>query len=349
MAEPLAHFALLTPRGPGGVAVVAVAGAGRHAAVAAMLGPGAAAPRLGVPSVEWLWLDGEPIDQMLLVERETTIELHMHGSEAVLAALERHVGPLRLPPASAAERLLQTAMSEAQVALALEQRAIDFEAYVRGLRELQPRARFAAVGGALARTCVARALAEPVKLVLCGAQNAGKSTLMNRLLFAERVLVGEQPGLTRDPVCEATCLDGYPYLLIDTAGEGPVEDALDREAIDRGRRQRSAAWKLVVVDGARGPGRLERELGDARTLWVQNKADLPLQPWPEDLGPVVRVSCLDPTTAPVVRAAIGAALTALRELPGAGAVGGPAALDARQEAQLRSLVDDSSTAVHDTE
>lgn len=199
--------------------------------------------------------------------------------------------------------------------------------------------RVAAIEAALERSRHALALAWPQRLVLCGARNAGKSTLMNRLLFDERVLAGDQAGLTRDPVRERTALGGHPYEVIDTAGEAQSPSSLEQRAIDLGRRERTAALCLGVVDGSLGIGDLERELAREVpiALWVRNKADLPPAAWPEDLRPRLDLSCLDPAAAPHIREQLGAALRRVRDLPPAGPVGGPAALDRHQWSQLQAL------------
>src|SRR5208337_4749426 len=72
---------------------------------------------------------------------------------------------------------------------------------------------------------------KPLKLAIVGRPNAGKSTLINRLLGEERMLTGPEPGLTREAI--ATRLhdpDGHVYELVDTAGlrrkarvEAPLE------------------------------------------------------------------------------------------------------------------------------
>ena len=59
----------------------------------------------------------------------------------------------------------------------------------------------------------------PLKLAIVGRPNAGKSTLLNRLLGQERQLVGPEPGLTRDAIAVIiTDTDGYQIELVDTAG-----------------------------------------------------------------------------------------------------------------------------------
>jgi GTP-binding protein len=80
----------------------------------------------------------------------------------------------------------------------------------------------------------------PLKLAIVGRPNAGKSTLINRLLGEERMITGPEPGLTRDAV--ATILadtDGKPIELVDTAGmrrrariEAPLEKMSVSSAIE---------------------------------------------------------------------------------------------------------------------
>src|SRR5262249_5800853 len=61
--------------------------------------------------------------------------------------------------------------------------------------------------------------AEPaLKIAIVGRRNAGKSTFINSLAGAERVIVSEVPGTTRDSVDVAIERDGKTYLAIDTAG-----------------------------------------------------------------------------------------------------------------------------------
>lgn len=338
-----ARLVLLTPRGPGGVAVVAIDGPGRDALARRLLRTPSGAPlgwpgSLSVPRVALLCPGQEPLDEVLLVERRDRWEIHLHGSEAVLAALECAAGPLVEAESSPADLLARRALSQGQLALALEQRSHDFAAFLAEIERAPASERRRSAAAAVERSGHAMALAQPARLVLCGAQNAGKSTLMNRLLHRERALTGTKAGLTRDPVHEETVLDGYPYLLVDTAGEGAVSSDLDQRAVDLGRLQRAGSLQLVVVDGSRGPGALEARLAGAATLWVQNKIDLPQAPWPAELTPRVRVSCLDVASASQVRRVIGAQLSALRDLPEAGPVGGPAALSSEQYAQLRSLL-----------
>ncbi len=333
---------LLTPPGVAGVACVAAAPAERKAVLACLRAPSGAplALRPGAPPARaCLRLADRPVDDVLAVDRgESGVELHLHGSPAVLELLRRHFA-FEVEAPSPARRLLRTALSVEQLDLALEQLGFDFEAMLAELDAAVPPARLAALAAVRERSRVALALAGPQRVVLVGAQNAGKSTLFNRLLFRERVLTGDLPGLTRDPVAEVTTLQGYPYELVDTAGMGEFASVLDARAFAAGQRLRQEALVVLVVDAARGPTPIDRALLAAQggvAVVVANKADLPAWPWPADLPTPLSVSCATQGAAEL-RANLGARLRACRGLPPAGPVGGPAALDAAQWARLAAL------------
>lgn len=59
---------------------------------------------------------------------------------------------------------------------------------------------------------------QPIKLAIIGRPNVGKSTLTNRILGEERVVVYDMPGTTRDSIYIPMERDGREYVLIDTAG-----------------------------------------------------------------------------------------------------------------------------------
>jgi small GTP-binding protein len=328
---------LLTPPGLAGVAVVQVEAherdrLGEHlrSASGAAITPMAGAP----PRRAMLSLDGAVVDDVLVVDRGTSgLELHLHGSRAVLAALARVFPFAAGPVATPAQRLLGEALCASQLELAIEQQSIDFDGYCHAVAGLPPERRAAELTAARERSRVAMAQVAPARLVLVGAQNAGKSSLFNRMLFRERAVTGPLAGLTRDPVAEVTVLDGYPYELVDTAGEGEAATTLDVAAIARGQQLRPGALQLLVVDGNRGPSAIDRALAGTATLVVANKADLPPAPWPPELPCHLQASCTA-EAALLLRLRIGAQLRRHRRLPTAGRVGGAAALSPAQLGQL---------------
>jgi len=334
-----------TPPGVAGVSVFEVPAAERGAAHACLRTPAGRpfVPAAGRPQLALLVLGGDVVDEVLVVDRGGAgLELHTHGAPAVAAALRRafpcSAAPDDAPAAAPAAALLRRALSAEQLDLALEQLAAPFPDFLQELAAAAPAARAAPGAAALGRSAVAMALAAPARVVLAGAQNAGKSSLFNRLLYRERALTGALPGLTRDPVAELTVLAGYPYELVDTAGEGPAGLPAAAAAIAAGRELRDGAFVVLVVDRARGPGDADRRLLARADLVVANKTDLPGAPWPAWFRCDLQVACATMDGA-ALRARFGAALRRLRGLPAAGPVGGPAALDREQLAALAALLD----------
>jgi GTPase len=85
---------------------------------------------------------------------------------------------------------------------------------------------------------------EPLRLAVVGRPNAGKSTLVNRLIGEERMLTGPEPGITRDAIAVPWRWNGRPVELFDTAG-------LRRRARITAKLERlSAADALRAVDFA---------------------------------------------------------------------------------------------------
>src|SRR6059036_984783 len=78
-----------------------------------------------------------------------------------------------------------------------------------------------------------RILREGVRVVIYGATNAGKSSLLNRLLGYDRAIVSEIPGTTRDTIEEVVNLRGIPIRLMDTAGFRPPADEVERKGMAR--------------------------------------------------------------------------------------------------------------------
>ena len=128
----------------------------------------------------------------------------------------------------------------------------------------------------LATAPAAERLREGALLVLAGRPNAGKSSLFNALLGAERALVTEIPGTTRDAVEAHTEFLGWPVRLIDTAGLWDAPGRIDRLGIEVSRRYlASADLVLLCVETGRLPGADELAIAAERpTLVVRTKVDL---------------------------------------------------------------------------
>lgn len=127
-----------------------------------------------------------------------------------------------------------------------------------------------------------RLLREGARVVIAGQPNAGKSTLLNALLGAERAIVTEIPGTTRDTLEEHLILDGLPIRLVDTAGLRETSCKIEQEGVRRARVEAEQADVVIcVIDGSQHIAQEEvafiRKIGHQRLLPVVNKSDLGLR------------------------------------------------------------------------
>jgi GTP-binding protein len=101
-----------------------------------------------------------------------------------------------------------------------------------------------------------------IRVAIVGRPNVGKSTLVNRLLGEERVVVSDVAGTTRDSIHVPLLRDGKHYILIDTAGvrrRGRVEDAIEKFSVIKTLQSIAAAEVAVVMLDA-GEGVTDQDL-----------------------------------------------------------------------------------------
>ena len=141
------------------------------------------------------------------------------------------------------------------------------------------------------RTPLGRHLSEPWRVVLAGAPNVGKSSLVNALACYQRSVVAATPGTTRDVVTTQIALDGWPVELADTAGLRDAAEPLEEEGVCLAKRTLAAAdLCLWVLDASAEPVLPPEALGPVRL--VVNKTDLPVA-WDLARAPgAIRVSAL---------------------------------------------------------
>jgi tRNA modification GTPase len=137
-----------------------------------------------------------------------------------------------------------------------------------------------------------RVLREGVRVVIYGATNAGKSSLLNRLLGYERVIVSDMHGTTRDTIEEAINLRGVPIRLLDTAGLRKSAGAVELEGIARTEKSLQTADLLLhIVDrNAPKPPHFNERVAGTNEIILLNKSDLPESPDWKDLT-ALRISC----------------------------------------------------------
>ena len=257
----------ITPHGVGGVAVLDVCGADLLSRLETLAGR--ALPKPGEVHFVRLIRDrdgaAELLDEGLLVGRGSEglserIEVHLHGSRAVIQAVrEALVDPqgsghtrdatvgdsleVRYRGlAAAAPTILGARLALSQ----LEGPRVLATALDALLEEPLEAARTA--GRMLASHGRYGPLFHPQRIVLAGPTNAGKSTLLNLLAGEELALVSSIAGTTRDTVLGRVVVDGWPLIVVDTAGErdadtvGPIERAGQVLARDVAARADAVLW-----------------------------------------------------------------------------------------------------------
>jgi len=289
----------LTPVGRGAVATVLIEGPRAAQRVAANFRSTSGRPLGEHPADRPVFGHfGPPPGEEVVVRcrGRHSIELHCHGGHAAAALIEdtlvesacrvvawrdwtagRHPDPIT----AAARQALSEAPTQRTAAILLDQyhgalrRALseieqsldqgDFDTAVEQIETL------------LGRADLGRRLTRPWKVVLAGRPNAGKSSLINRLVGFRRAIVHETPGTTRDVLTASTAVDGWPVELADTAGIAAHAQGLERAGIDLAQRRLAAADLIVLVfDRSRRWSIEDDELVAAwpSALIVHNKADL---------------------------------------------------------------------------
>ncbi len=184
------------------------------------------------------------------------------------------------------------------------------------------------IASAIGAGLVAERLREGVEIVVLGAPNAGKSTLVNALAGEEIAIVSDIPGTTRDAIGVRLDLGGVAVRLVDTAGLRQSDDAIEAEGVRRAEAHARRA-DLLILCGAAPDFAPPDAPADVPALRVATKADL---------GGVVPEGML------AVSARTGAGLAALLDALRARVEalvergGGPALPRPRQIACLRDVV-----------
>jgi tRNA modification GTPase len=267
-------IACLTPAGVGAIATLAVRGPRAWSIASSLFRP--ALPVQPIPGKFYLGQLGEEAnacDEVLLAVKPDGLELHCHGGVVVVRFLQavfagrgvaactwqdqQHgdgISPLRR---LAWEQLVH-APTVRTAAILLDQLHGAFDntlADILGSHQNDNHASAVRLLGRLVQTQhLGRHLVEPFRVVIAGAPNVGKSSLVNALAGYTRSLVSAIPGTTRDVVTTRIALEGWPVELIDTAGLHASEDVLERAGMARAQTVLERAdLRLWVLDGSASP------------------------------------------------------------------------------------------------
>ncbi len=263
----------------------------------------------------WLGQIGDEVaDEVVVAVKRTEpvpwLEVHGHGGREVVRFLIELFRAQGLHPCSWEDFLRRTnadALSaEAAIALAhaatprtasilLDQQQGALGQALKAIEQLLERGESAEAAEGLARLAryatVGRYLTQPYRVVVAGAPNVGKSSLVNALAGYQRSIVAATPGTTRDVVTTRLALDGWLIELADTAGQRSEAEALEEQGIRRARATAAVSdLCLWLLDGSAPPVWPSESL--ASVQYVINKSDLP-PAWDAASAPeAVRVSAL---------------------------------------------------------
>lgn len=314
MNNSFTYAACLTPPGTAAIATIAVRGPEALNVVQQLFGQ----PPLLARATEGRFLLGkfgdDASDDVVLAIKQTEpvpwLELHCHGGQQVVRMLldtvERHGVHICTwqeleratsgrPLKSAAAILLGKARTVRTAAILLDQFQGTFERAVEeivtliekgdstvAIERLEKIARYAGVG---------RHLTGPWQVVVAGAPNVGKSSLVNALAGYQRSIVSPIPGTTRDVVGVSIAIEGWPIELLDTAGLRKDVGSLEEQGVRLAEEAAAAAdLCLWVLDGADRNAKRVEAAPPRKTQLVINKVDLPARwDWSE-MPDAIRVS-----------------------------------------------------------
>lgn len=188
-------------------------------------------------------------------------------------------------------RLYEGWRGELLDAMALTEAAIDFSDEADVADDALVRAREIAVvlreklSAHLADGRRGEILRDGFRVVLAGAPNVGKSSLLNALARREAAIVSDEAGTTRDVIEVRLDLDGFPVIISDTAGIREATGAVEQEGIRRTIAHGRAADLVIWIADATAPEwSVPVEIADSGVaiIPVQNKSDLVRDERPAD-------------------------------------------------------------------
>jgi tRNA modification GTPase len=220
-------------------------------------------------------------EKLDLAQAEAVADLISAGSEAAARAARRSLDGEFSKRVHQVEKALTDVRVYIEAALDFPEEEIDFlatpELQARMLRthELLQQLQHDAERG--------KRLLDGLHVVIIGAPNAGKSSLLNCLARDDRAIVTDIAGTTRDVLRESIEIEGVMITLVDTAGLRETNDIVELEGIKRARKElQQADLVIAVVDDQQADHAIQQLHQDClqapKIIWCHNKSDLSQHP-----------------------------------------------------------------------
>lgn len=212
-----------------------------------------------------------------LSQAEAVMDLIQARSESALAAANRQLrGGLGAALAPLTAQLVD-ALARIEAYIDFPEEDLPAEDRAGVLKTVE--ALLAATGRLIATESYGTLLREGIRTVILGEPNAGKSSVMNRLLERDRALVSPEPGTTRDYLEEPVRIGTHLFRLIDTAGLNSRPSEIERRGIAKTLEQAADADVFIwVIDGsveaAPLPDDVAKRLTSGNSIVLMNKSDL---------------------------------------------------------------------------
>ena len=228
-----------------------------------------------------------------LLQAEAVSDIITSGSSAALKMAEKQLDGVLSSKISQLCDEIDFLRSECEARLDFPDEELDFDDNASARME-NVKVRLEAL---LATQRAGSVLRDGVAVVLAGKPNAGKSSLLNRLLGFDRAIVSNIPGTTRDTVQEQAVLRNIPVHLIDTAGLRESDDPVEKLGIERSYQTISRAEVTFwLLDASVADLQSEADSFDANApgvIPIWNKCDLAASRELPELGvPAVKISAL---------------------------------------------------------
>ena len=125
-------------------------------------------------------------------------------------------------------------------------------------------------------------LRDGVSVAIVGKPNAGKSSLLNKMLKEDRAIVTDIEGTTRDTIEEFVNIKGVPFKIIDTAGIRKADNEIEKIGIDKSKKAlREADLVIAIFDISKELSEEDKEIlksiKERNSIILLNKKDLKIQ------------------------------------------------------------------------